>query len=230
MTRSLKVLAVLTMILTLAAGCRATTGRSLGTGIDDRTTHASIKTRLAADRFQNLTWVGVDVSNGIATLTGNVESDMQRERAESIARGTAGVRGVVNNLLVTPGGVEHAQDVRPPAQAGMQPAAQPGTQQQDAVQRQQRTVQEQDASRQRMQEQDASRQQVQADPAASPAAQQVLARQTMNAEVRDINRATGHVRLDTPEGRMDLNVPQETARTLHEGDRVTVEMVIRSAR
>lgn len=214
MSRSVKVLVLLMAFLTLAAGCRSTTGRSLGTAVDDRTTHASVKSRLGAERLQNLTWVGVDVTNGIVTLTGNVETDMQKQRAENIARSTAGVRGVVNNLMITPEGVAHTQEVHGTGEAAMQPTAQAGTTQQQGVQ-------PSDAQLQR---------ETQAQPAASPATQQVLSRQTMTAEVRDVNRTTGHVRLDTPEGRMDLNVPQETARSLVEGDRVTVEMVIRSAR
>jgi len=227
MTRSVKVLALVMMFLTPAAGCRSMTGRSLGTAVDDRSTHASIKTRLAADRFQNLSWVGVDVKNGIATLQGNVESEIQKQRAENIARSTPGVRGVVNTLLVTPGGVEHAQEVRPPSQAGMQPSAQPGTTSQ-AVAQQERTVQQYGA--QQPAEQPAAQPRAQMDPAASPAAQQVLSRQTVNAEVSDVNLGTGQVRLATPEGRVDLSVPPETARSMRTGDRLTIEMIVRSAR
>jgi hypothetical protein len=225
MRRSIAVLTLTLTLLTLAAGCRSMTGQSLGTLIDDRTTHASIKSKLAADRFQTLTWVGVDVDNGIVTLTGNTPSDIQKQRAENIARNTPGVRGVVNAILVTPAGVEHAGDVRPPAEAAVQGGAQAGTAQQ-VVAQQERTVQQQTAQAPRTEP--SSRAQM--DPAASPATQQVLARQTMNGEVTDVNLGTGQVRLATPEGRVDLNVPQETARTMRAGDRITIEMIVRSAR
>lgn len=231
MNRAIKVLALMTMFLTLAAGCRTMTGQSLGTIVDDKTTHGNIKTRLAGEKIQTLTWIGVDVQNGIATLTGNVESDIMKQRAENIARSAPGVRGVVNALMVTPGGVEHAQEVRPPTEAGMHPSAQPGTAEQ-AVAQQERTVQQYSAQQQAT---DATRQpsaqpRAEMAPAASPASQPVLARQSMNAEVTDVNLGTGQVRLATPEGRMDLNVSPETARSLRAGDRLTVEMVIRSTR
>lgn len=228
MSRTIKVLALMTMFLTLAAGCRSMTGQSLGTIIDDQNTHGSIKTKLAADRIKNLTWVGVDVQNGIVTLTGNVDSDIQKQRAENIARNTPGVRGVINALLVTPGGVEHAQEVRPPTQAGVQPSAQPGTAEQ-VVAQQERTIERQQQMTDARQATPAQPR-AEMDPAASPAAAQVLARQSMNAEVTSVNLGTGQVRLTTPEGRMDLNVPTETARSLRTGDRLTVEMILRSNR
>jgi hypothetical protein len=223
MRRSVTVLALMLMSLTLAAGCRSMTGQSFGTLVDDRSTHASIKSRLAADRFKTLTWVGVDVENGIVTLTGNAPSEIQKQRAENIARATPGVRGVVNTILVTPGGVAHAQDVRPPGEAAVQPGAQARTAEQAVVQ-QERTVQQQQA------QQPAASSRAQMDPAASPAGTQVIARQTMNGEVTDVNLGTGQVRLTTAEGRVDIHVPQETARTMRSGDRITIEMVVRSAR
>jgi len=234
MTRAIKVLALMTMFVTLTAGCRSMTGQSLGTIVDDQTTHGTIKAKLAAEKVRHLTWVGVDVENGIVSLTGNVESEIQKQRAENIARSTPGVRGVVNALLVTPGGVEHAQEVRPPGQASMHPSAQPDTAQQ-AVTQQERTVQQYGTQQQREQQQQDAQQpteqaRAETQPAASPAAQQVLSRQTMTGEVRDVNLGTGQVRLTTPEGRMDLAVPQDAARSLRAGDRVTIEMVIRSGR
>lgn len=229
MSRTIKVLALMTMFLTLAAGCRTMTGQSLGTIVDDQTTRGSIKTKLTTARIQNLTWVGVDVENGIVTLTGNVESEVQKQRAENIARSTPGVRGVINALLVTPGGVEHAQEVRPPAQAGMQPSAQPGTAEQTVAQ-QERTVQQQQRQMTDASQPASAQPRAEMDPAASPATRPVLARQSMNAEVTDVNLGTGQVRLTTPEGRMDLNVPTETARSLRTGDRLTVEMILRSNR
>ena len=93
-----------------------------------------------------------------------------------------------------------------------------------AVVQQERTVQQQQA------QQPAASSRAQMDPAASPAGTQVIARQTMNGEVTDVNLGTGQVRLTTAEGRVDIQVPQQTARTLRNGDRITIEMVVRSAR
>src|SRR5687768_579768 len=49
-------LTLLTLI-GLGTGCRAMTGRSLGTNIDDLTTTAQVKTRLSVTNIRNSTWV-----------------------------------------------------------------------------------------------------------------------------------------------------------------------------
>lgn len=206
MTRAIRVVAVMVVVLALAAGCRSATGRSFGTIVDDQSTHASLKAKLAADRFANLTWVGVDVQNGVVTLSGNAKSEIQKQRAENIARQQPGVRGVVNNIMVTPEGVAHAQELQPSAQAG---TAQQATVQQPGAQ---------------------ATDQAAAAPAASPAAAEVLARQTVTGEVSDVNHGTGVVKFITSEGRLDVVMPQQALRNVREGDRVTIDMVIRSAR
>jgi diphthamide synthase (EF-2-diphthine--ammonia ligase) len=82
-----KSLAVFFVILAvLAAGCRSTTGRSVGQNIDDKAS--------------NLTKIDVDVTSGTVYLTGNVDSAEQKSRAERIAQEVNGVRSVVNNLQV----------------------------------------------------------------------------------------------------------------------------------
>jgi hyperosmotically inducible protein len=96
-----KSLAVFFVILAvLAAGCRSTTGRSVGQNIDDKTILASVKSKLVADKVSNLIKVDVDVTNGTVYLTGNVDSAEQKSRAERIAQEVNGVRSVVNNLHV----------------------------------------------------------------------------------------------------------------------------------
>ena len=52
--------------------------------------------------------VQVQVSAGEATLTGDVESQEARERAETKATGVAGVRYVINNLRVAQEGTTGA--------------------------------------------------------------------------------------------------------------------------
>jgi osmotically-inducible protein OsmY len=96
-----KSLAVFFVLLAvLAAGCRSTTGQSVGERIDDKTILASVKTKLVADKVSNLTKVNVDVTNGTVYLTGNVETAEQKSRAERLAKDVNGVRSVVNNLQV----------------------------------------------------------------------------------------------------------------------------------
>jgi hypothetical protein len=76
------------------------TGQSLGTNIDNQTTTANVKARLAADQLQNLTWVDVDTSAGTVYLSGTATTEAQKMRASEIAREVHGVQRVVNNIQV----------------------------------------------------------------------------------------------------------------------------------
>lgn len=63
------------------------------------------------DRFQQdnaLEGVQVQVTTNEATLTGDVESQEARDRAEAIATGVPGVRYVINNLRVAQEGTTGA--------------------------------------------------------------------------------------------------------------------------
>jgi hyperosmotically inducible protein len=82
------------------SGCQALTGETLGQNIDDATLTTYVKTKLVADKAANLTRVDVDTTRGVVSLTGVVESEEQRVRAEELARQVDGVRSVVNNLQV----------------------------------------------------------------------------------------------------------------------------------
>lgn len=82
------------------SACTAITGESLGENIDDTTITTTVKSKLALEKASSLTRVGVDTVKGVVHLTGVVESPEVRQRAESVARGVGGVRGVVNNLQV----------------------------------------------------------------------------------------------------------------------------------
>ncbi len=44
--------------------------------------------------------IGVDVEDGVVTLSGDVSNDFSREQAEQLARSVAGVRDVQNKLKV----------------------------------------------------------------------------------------------------------------------------------
>jgi osmotically-inducible protein OsmY len=77
--------------------------RTIGERIDDAAISASIKTKLAADRAKNLLSVNVDTREGVVHLKGAVPTERDRSEAERLARGTKGVRGVQNDLVVTEG-------------------------------------------------------------------------------------------------------------------------------
>ena len=94
---------ITSMVLLLAmVGCRSMTGQSLGTNIDNTTTTATVKARLAADKLQTLTWVDVDTSAGTVYLSGTAATEAQKTRATEIARNVEGVQRVVNNIQVQP--------------------------------------------------------------------------------------------------------------------------------
>lgn len=82
------------------AGCQAMTGETLGEQVDDTTITTTVKAKLAAEKGTTLTRVQVDTNRGVVQLSGVVESSTDRSRAEQVARGVGGVKGVVNNLQV----------------------------------------------------------------------------------------------------------------------------------
>lgn len=62
----------------------------------------SIWTAIALNRHLSPFSIDVDVENGVAILTGNVESEIDRDLAEQLALGTEGVKKVDNRLKVDP--------------------------------------------------------------------------------------------------------------------------------
>ena len=64
--------------------------------------HDQVMIRLAGDQDVKGTGINVDVQNGVVTLTGKVESDKVRSKAEKLTRKVKGVKSVVNQLAVGP--------------------------------------------------------------------------------------------------------------------------------
>lgn len=61
---------------------------------------SAVKAKLLADSMVSGLRIDVDTENGVVTLTGNVKSKAEADRAVMIARKTDGVTRVVNNLKV----------------------------------------------------------------------------------------------------------------------------------
>ena len=74
--------------------------RSWRTKIDDKTTSASVRTRLMYRKALRGQKIQVKTMSGVTTLTGLVESDFHREQAEYVAFQTKGVVRVDNQLVV----------------------------------------------------------------------------------------------------------------------------------
>ena len=65
-----------------------------------------IETSYTLNRYLNPFAIDTEVKNGVVTLSGEVESEIDRELAEEIAKGTEGVTEVNNELKVVAGSRE----------------------------------------------------------------------------------------------------------------------------
>jgi hyperosmotically inducible protein len=88
----------------VSAGTSASTAaESVGEYVDDATITAVVKAKLTADKAANFTRIGVETSNNVVSLTGEVDSKDQKERAERIAKQVDGVKRVDNHLRIVKG-------------------------------------------------------------------------------------------------------------------------------
>jgi len=84
----------------LLPGCR--TNESPEKQVDDLEITASVKSKLASELgLSTVPNIAVNSTNGVVTLSGQVDSAGTRSKAESIAREVPKVKSVVNNLQVT---------------------------------------------------------------------------------------------------------------------------------
>jgi len=83
------------------AGCAGDgTKRSTGEVIDDTAIHTKVKTALLNDPIVHGSEIAVHVDRGVVSLSGAVNGDVEKRKAEEISRGVDGVRGVENNIMV----------------------------------------------------------------------------------------------------------------------------------
>jgi hyperosmotically inducible protein len=73
----------------------------MGQEVNDTSTTTKIKSKLLADKNTSGLAISVTTTNGVVTLSGKVKSDSEKELAEQIARNTAGVADVHNELTVS---------------------------------------------------------------------------------------------------------------------------------
>jgi hyperosmotically inducible periplasmic protein len=77
-------------------------GTACKSGPDDAAITTSVKAKMAADPTVPMTKISVDTKDGVVTLTGEVDNDAAKQKAESIAKGVEGVKSVKNQLTVKP--------------------------------------------------------------------------------------------------------------------------------
>jgi hyperosmotically inducible protein len=73
---------------------------TIGSSVDDAWIHAKVVTQLIGDKDTPERKINVDVNNAVVTLRGTVDSVVQKQEAERIARETDGVKRVINQLKV----------------------------------------------------------------------------------------------------------------------------------
>lgn len=97
-----------------AAGIGVAQERSIGNAIDDTAIATELSAKLFDDSFQLFRDVDLEVVEGRVLLTGKVEKQEARLRAEELAWKIEGVREVANAIQVTSeGGIgSYASDVR----------------------------------------------------------------------------------------------------------------------
>ena len=92
---------VLMMCCALLSGCR--TNESPEGQVDDLQITAQVKAKLASDvGLSSVTNISVNSTNGIVTLSGQVNSADVKSKAETAASGVPKVVKVVDNLQIAP--------------------------------------------------------------------------------------------------------------------------------
>jgi hyperosmotically inducible periplasmic protein len=98
--RHFQALTLIAVVVVALAACSSMTGKTAGESVDDVKITSEVKTKLAAEQISTLTRIGVATNLRTVYLTGTVENEETRTRAEEIARGVKNVASVVNNLVV----------------------------------------------------------------------------------------------------------------------------------
>ena len=88
----------LVIVATGCAGDRA--DRSTGQSIDDQATSSRVEEALSSDTAYKYTDVKVSTYQGTVQLSGFVDNNQLKERAEDLAKKTKGVKDVKNNIVL----------------------------------------------------------------------------------------------------------------------------------
>jgi hyperosmotically inducible protein len=88
-------------VATFTTGCAGDRySRSTGETIDDASITTKVKSEFVGDPDVKALDVKVKTYRGQVQLTGFVDSELQKQRAEEIARNTKGVQWVKNDIIV----------------------------------------------------------------------------------------------------------------------------------
>lgn len=78
----------------------AKSGDSIGASLDDAWIHTKIVAKLIGNSDTPQRKINVDVNNNVVTLRGTVDTAEEKTKAEQVAKGTDGVKQVINQLKV----------------------------------------------------------------------------------------------------------------------------------
>ena len=90
-----RIFAALLIVFVLAGVCFAKNEPVTDDAITDQ-----VRIKLANDAVVKGGALQVDVKQGVVTLSGPVETDKQKERAEKLTRKMRGVKQVINNITL----------------------------------------------------------------------------------------------------------------------------------
>lgn len=104
MTRKTSLAAVAASLVFLAvSGCAVSRGQeTVGAYIDDAGITAIVKSRFFEDKDVAGSSISVETLNGTVMLSGFAKNALERNKAESIARGVKGVTSVKNEIAIRP--------------------------------------------------------------------------------------------------------------------------------
>jgi BON domain len=78
----------------------ATAANAAGELLEDGQLTAKIKSKMTLDDIVQARTINVDTKDGVVTVKGRVRTEAERQRALQLARETAGVKAVVDQLVV----------------------------------------------------------------------------------------------------------------------------------
>jgi len=91
------------LVLLAASGCAVSRGQeSVGSYVDDTGITTLVKSRFFEDKDVAGTSISVETLNGTVMLSGFAKSNLERNKAETIARAVRGVKSVKNEISVRP--------------------------------------------------------------------------------------------------------------------------------
>jgi hyperosmotically inducible protein len=97
------VTAFVVCVLLGASGCAVTRGQeTVGAYVDDAAITVTVKTRLYEDKDVADSSISVETLKGTVLLSGFAKSFIEKNKAESLAKGVKGVQSVKNDIVVRP--------------------------------------------------------------------------------------------------------------------------------